>query len=226
MMKGSKFKVQGSRFKVQGSKLQVQGSEVEQRTRAAVGLEVRTDEAGGRTLVGHAAVFDMLSEDLWGFRERIAPGAFADVLGDDVRALWNHNADYVLGRTKAGTLRIWEDAEGLGVEITPPDTQWARDLLVSIDRGDVTQMSFGFTVAEEEWTYPPVESDELPLRTITRMGELFDVSPVTYPAYPQTTVAVRDKIKMLRAQHDDRLGPRVRLGLEMQKLDLLDKECG
>lgn len=138
-------------------------------------------------LRGHAAVFNSLSENLGGFRELILPGAFAEaIVNDDVRALWNHNPDYVLGRNRSQTLRLSEDATGLATEIDPPDTQWARDLMVSIKRGDVSQMSFGFRVLDERWE----KKDGMHIRTLTKL-RLFDVSPVTYPAYPATDVGVR-----------------------------------
>ena len=103
--------------------------------------ELRTivPETGGRTKIGgHAAVFNSLSEELWGFREKIAPGAFAPALGkSDIRALLNHDPNFVLGRTKSGTLQVYEDGTGLAVEIDPPETRWVDDLLVSIGRGDI-----------------------------------------------------------------------------------------
>lgn len=156
--------------------------------RRAFTLEgLKADESG--KIRGHAAVFNSLSEDMWGMRERIKPGAFRRSIREkqDVRALWNHNSDYVLGRTKSGTLTIAEDERGLLVEIDPPDTQWAKDLQESIRRGDVDQMSFGFIVGTDEWH---MENDEL-IRDIIEVKELFDVSPVTYPAYPATDVSVR-----------------------------------
>jgi HK97 family phage prohead protease len=139
-------------------------------------------------IAGHAAVFNSLSEDLWGFREKITPGAFGEALvKSDIRALLNHDPNYVLGRTKNGTLRAWEDDTGLAVEIDPPRTRWAGDLLVSIERGDISQMSFAFRVGEEEWG----EVDGVKERTIVSFDEIFDVSAVTYPAYPETDVSVR-----------------------------------
>ena len=152
-------------------------------------LSIEKREEGDDTpskLVGHAAVFNM-ETDLGWFREKIAPGAFTEALkGDDVRALFNHNPDIILGRSKANTLRMWEDERGLGVEIDLPDTQQAKDLRTSIERGDVSQMSFAFQPVVDEWD----QSEEPPLRTLKAV-RLFDVSPVTYPAYPQTDVAAR-----------------------------------
>lgn len=151
------------------------------------GLEVR-GEGETRTLVGYAAKFGVRSEDLGGFVESIAPGAFDRAISEehDVRALWNHNPDVVLGRTKSGTLRLSVDEVGLRIETDLPDTQAARDLRVSVARGDVSQMSFGFRTKGDEWR----TEDGVPYRTLTDL-DLFDVSPVTYPAYPQTEVSVR-----------------------------------
>jgi HK97 family phage prohead protease len=138
-----------------------------------------------RTIRGYAAVFGMSSEDLGGFREVIAPGAFDDILGDDVRALVNHDPSMILARTKSGTLRLFIDERGLGYEFDTPNTTYGNDLLESVSRGDVTQSSFGFTVKEHSW------NKEERTRTILKVGRLFDVSPVTYPAYPDTDVAMR-----------------------------------
>lgn len=156
--------------------------------------EVRMSEEGeGQplTITGYGSVFNIRSENLGGFREIIAPGAFDDVLEDDVRALFNHDKNFVLGRTKSGTLSLSVDDEGLRYEITPPDTQTVRDLLIEpLRRKDIDQSSFGFRVARggEEW-----EEDEegVIVRTITKISRLFDVSPVTFPAYPDAKAGVR-----------------------------------
>ena len=162
----------------------------EMERRALHAAELRAEPGEGDAppaIVGHAAVFDSLSENLGGFRERIAPGAFAATIGeDDIRALFNHRDDYVLGRNRAGTLKLVEDETGLSVRIVPPDTTFARDLATSIERGDISGMSIGFRTITDEWN---VEDGD-PVRTL-RAVRLLDVSPVTYPAYPQTDVAIR-----------------------------------
>ena len=155
--------------------------------------EVRAEAgADGKPMIrGHAAVFNQLSEDLGGFREQLSTGAFSDAMASsDVRALVNHDPNLVLGRSKAGTLTMREDAAGLYVEVTPPDTQAARDLITSMQRGDINQMSFAFTVAKEDqaWTR---DGTGPWLRTIKKVSRLYDVSVVTYPAYQQTTAAAR-----------------------------------
>ena len=157
--------------------------------RALHGAELRAEPSEGAqpVIIGHAAVFDSLSEDLGGFRERIAPGAFAATIAeDDIRALFNHSSDQVLGRNRAGTLRLAEDDTGLSVRIEPPDTNAARDVVTLIGRGDVSGMSISFRTLTDEWN---IEDGE-PVRTL-RAVRLFDVSPVTFPAYAQTDVAVR-----------------------------------
>lgn len=153
--------------------------------------EVRAADDGVQRLIGHAAVFNSLSDDLGGFRERIMPGAFAQSLEqhDDIRALLNHDSTYVLGRTKAGTLTLAEDEQGLRVEIEPPDTSYAKDLMVSVSRGDITQMSFAFRVRFQGQDWSEDEGGNI-IRTLTAL-ELFEVSPVTFPAYPETDIAAR-----------------------------------
>jgi len=161
------------------------------REERAYKVEMRVEDGDEPKITGHAAVFSKLSVDLMGFREKVAPGAFAgSIEKSDIRALWNHNPDYVLGRNKSGTLHLEEDKKGLAIEISPPDTQWARDLMETIKRGDVDQMSFAFQVVKDSWD----ESGKEKIRTLEEV-ELFDVSPVTYPAYPQTDVKVRSVLE-------------------------------
>lgn len=155
--------------------------------------ELRVARDGGQAprIIGHAAVFNRDADIGGWFVERVAPGAFSRAIReDDVRALFNHDPNIVLGRNRAKpkpTLTLTEDETGLRYEVVPPDTQAARDLMVSIDRGDISQGSFGFRVLKQEWD----ETGELTKRTLIEV-ELFDVSPVTFPAYQDTDVAVRE----------------------------------
>ena len=158
--------------------------------------EFRIESDGDqKRIVGYPAVFNKLSEPMptfFGpaFREKIRAVAFKKALeGDpDIRALFNHNPDLILGRTISGTLEVRERTRGLWSAITPPDTQTGRDVVKNIERGDITQMSFGFTIDKDEW----FEDDEGNVtRTIVSVDRLFDISPVTFPAYADTEVAVR-----------------------------------
>jgi HK97 family phage prohead protease len=162
--------------------------EMEMETKETRTVEFRLDDDGDSPVLrGHAAVFNEEAE-IYGFREKIDKGAFKEAIKeDDVRALFNHDPNYVLGRNTAGTLRMNEDKQGLAVEIDPPDTQFARDLAVSMKRGDITQMSFGFQVKREEWQEG---KDGEPDLRIIKEARLFDVSPVTYPAYVGTDISV------------------------------------
>lgn len=159
------------------------------------------DENEKRKMVGHAAVFGEMTEIGGWFREQIEPGAFkSSIKKDDVRALFNHNPDYVLGRNTSGTLKLSEDETGLKVSIDPPDTQFARDLAVSIERGDISQMSFAFQVQEEEWIRG--EGNEMDSRKIKKV-RLFDVSPVTFPAYEGTDIAMRSHEAWKKGQEEE-----------------------
>lgn len=165
---------------------------LEKLERRTLKIELRqaTDDGGKPLMRGYAAVFNSLSEDLGGFREQIMPGAFKDALGNsDARALWNHNPDYPLGRQSAGTLRMSEDKTGLAIEIDPPDTQYARDLAVCMERGDIKEMSFAFTVPAGGAVWDEQNGEYV--RSILRFEKIYDVSPVTYPAYPDTEIGFR-----------------------------------
>ena len=161
--------------------------------------ELRAESGeGGGVLIGHAAVFDTLSLEMWGMREKVAPGAIEETLGkDDIRALWNHDSGKVLGRMQAGTLELAEDGRGLAVRIDVPDTTVGRDAVTSIERGDVSQMSFGFRVLEDSWGTDDDDSNML-IRTVEKV-QLFEVSPVTFPAYPDTDIDARDFEGALRS---------------------------
>ena len=145
-------------------------------------IDTRTEkrEDGSTTITGHAAMYNNLSEDLGGFREKIAPNAFSDVLNDDVRALINHDPSLLLARTTSGTLKLDETDEGLQYSFQVPDTTYGRDLIISMERGDITQSSFAFTVEDDSWE----TTEDGEVRTINKVKRLYDCSCVTYPAYP------------------------------------------
>jgi HK97 family phage prohead protease len=166
--------------------------ERESRTFTIAGLKIARREGKAPLLEGHAAVFNSLSEDLGGFREQILPGAFAEAIEkDDIRALFNHDSNFVLGRNVSGTLRLSENVRGLQFEIDLPETPTIRDLVAApIERGDVSQMSFGFSVRPggQDWAK---NDDGQVIRSLKKV-RLYDVSPVTFPAYRATDVAVRE----------------------------------
>lgn len=174
-------------------------------------VEFRVDQDG--VIEGYAAVFNQWSEDLGYFREMIRQGAFAKTIKEsDIRALFNHDPNYVLGRNKAGTLDLAEDDHGLQFRVNPPDATWARDLQESIKREDINQASFAFRAIRDNWDHDaePVERELVELH-------LYDVSVVTYPAYPQTQVSARTLGHMFvaRVQQSGRDG--------QQMLDQLDQ---
>lgn len=140
------------------------------------------------TLVGYSAVFNKYSADLGYFREVIKPGAFTKALKTcDCRALLNHNVNNILGRSSAGTLRLTEDELGLKAEIDLPDTSIGRDTAELVTRRDIQGQSFAFTVSVDQFDW----SGETVIRTIIEIEELYDVGPVCYPAYSDTSVAMR-----------------------------------
>lgn len=160
-------------------------------------FEIRASEGEKPVISGTGVVYNQLSVVIWGmFREQISPGAFTESIARrDVRSLWNHNTDYPLGRVGNGTLRLSEDDTGIQFENNPPATSWGQDALESIRRGDVTQTSFGFVALEDDWS---IDNNEQLIRTI-RKGELWEISPVVFPAYPQTEVGVRSLRDVLEA---------------------------
>jgi len=171
---------------------------LERRVMAIDDIELRVTDDESPKITGYAAKFNKWSLDLGGFREKIQKGAFDEAVEkSDVRALKNHDPNLLLGRTSSGTLRLNTNARGLGFEIDPPDTSTGRDTVTEIRRKDITGCSFSFTTAEDDWKY--LEDGRVE-RTIIKVDELFDVGPVTYPAYPDTTVAARSMEKVL-AEH-------------------------
>ena len=160
----------------------------------AEGFEVRMMERDGKNMIcGYGAVFNSRSQVMYTakgspFVERIRPGAFRRAIAEaDVRALLNHDPNKILGRRGAGTLRVVEDELGLPYEIDPPDVSYARDLAVSLGRRDITGSSFSFATVEDDWS---MGEDGIAIREL-RDVHLFDVGPVTFPAYPATSAGRR-----------------------------------
>lgn len=153
-------------------------------------LELRQLPGQPPVIEGYAAVFDELSDDLGGFREKVKRGAFGTSLGrgDDVRALVEHDPARILARSTAGSLELKEDKKGLHVRITPADTTASRDTLENIRSKNLTQMSFGFVTREDLWEH--AEAGGIDIRTLIEV-DLHDVSVVAWPAYPQSTAQVR-----------------------------------
>lgn len=162
-----------------------------EKERRAFKIEVRQADDGVKLLAGTPIVYNKKSEDM-GFYEYIAPGAAKEAIrSSDPRLLYGHNSDVLLpiARKKSGTLREVEDKNGVHIEADPPKkNQFVDALIESIERGDVGEMSFGFTVLDDEWKNLDTER---PTRTIKKIGEIFDYSYVAFAAYNDTTVALR-----------------------------------
>jgi HK97 family phage prohead protease len=189
-------------------------------------LKVEIRKTGeNRKIRGMAVVFNQLSENLGGFREQIDPSAFDACDMSDVRCLFNHDDNLVLGRTTSGTLTLSVDDAGLSFECDPPDTTYARDLAACMDRGDIDQCSFGFFVAPggSEWSQDPGTGGDI--RTVRKISRLVDVTVATYPAYPQTSSEIRSNAEILAERAPSEIQPadgKVSLDLLRCKLDL---EC-
>jgi HK97 family phage prohead protease len=156
-------------------------------------VEFRDAPDGGLHITGYASVFGQPSEDLGGYTERIKRGAFKRALAanPDVVLLQNHDSNRVLARTSSGTLKLTETPQGLYVDAQAADTSYSRDLKAVMSRGDVSQMSWAFTVADGGETWDKA-GDERRV-TVTEIERLFDVSIVTQPAYPQTSATMRSQ---------------------------------
>jgi HK97 family phage prohead protease len=150
------------------------------------------DEAGAYTMVGHAAVFNRWSLDLGGFRERIKKGAFDNALAGDPHVLhvWDHDTARVLSSTRNNTLDLSIDPKGLRYWSKVAPTSYASDLRILLERGDISQSSFAFTVKADEWRVAEQDGEEIVERTITEVDELFDVTTCAMGAYPATDSAL------------------------------------
>lgn len=178
-------------------------------------MEVRAvDDEKEMLLEGYAVVFDSetrLYDDIY---EEVATGAFNGVDFSDVRAFYDHQTGNLLGRTKSGTLSLNVDEKGLRFSLKLPNTQLGRDIFELTKRGDLSQCSFGFTVAEDVWTY---REDDTYHRSITKIGNLVEVSLVSIPAYDDTSVAVAQRSR------DQFKNKQRALELELELLGLAEK---
>lgn len=151
-------------------------------------VELREGVDGQPVAFGYASRFNTYSQNLGGFVERVAPGTFTKtILEADIRGLFNHDANLLLGRNRANTLRLAEDDNGLAYSIDLPDTTTGRDVRTLLKRGDVTGSSFGFRTIDDEWGET---EDGFPLRTLKSVA-LRDVGPVTFPAYVEAESGLR-----------------------------------
>jgi uncharacterized protein len=170
----------------------------------------------GKRIRGYAIRFNSPSVDLGGFTEVIAPEAVDRTLNEglDVRALVDHDSSKVVGRTRAGTLLLRKDSQGLRIEIEPDhEISYARDIMRAVARGDVSGMSFGFRVIADEWDY----DGKVPRRTVTDM-RVSEVSIVTFPAYQATDVQVAQR--SLREFQQATKGNRIDFLIKWQKTKL------
>lgn len=154
----------------------------------------------GKSFGGYAAVFNSLSQDLGGFRETIKPGAFQSALRNspDVKFLVDHDRNRMLARTSARTVTITEDTKGLRFRAAVPDTQLGRDVAYQVQRGDLSQCSFGFRVLKDSFSRLSTGV----VRTITEFQRINDVSIVVDPAYESTSVSLRSQHELDAIESD------------------------
>ncbi len=193
-------------------------------TLRAAGVELRSmadadtviDITAATELAGYAAKFNVRSQPLGGFVEQIAPGAFDACLGDDVVALFNHDPNQVLGRSTAGSLRLSVDEIGLRYEIDLAGDEVSQRVAAYIGDGRISQSSFGFTIADDDGDEWARADNGAIVRTVRSVKRLYDVSPVTYPAYLDTAVALRSAFAA-RCEADERIAAKARQQREAQR---------
>lgn len=204
------------------------GDELEQRAFGLSNVEIRAAEDGVQRLSGYFIEWEKLSNPILGlFQEKFQRGAFQNLNGGDIKALWQHDPSKVLGRTTNGTLQISEDERGAKFEIEPAaNISWHQDAMRSIQRGDVSEMSFMFRASADSWDD---SNPDMAIRTVTQ-ANLFEISPVTFPAYPQTSVSTRSAQEIFKSyteqrsnEHKPEENNRKLLELRRKKLELLSK---
>jgi len=169
-------------------------------------------------IIGYPALFNTLSDDLGWFREKIKPGAFKKALKiSDIRGLFNHEPSDIFARS-GENLSVRERTKGLFMEADEIDDETFRKVLSKIQNRLITQMSFAFSIAKDIWESDP-ENKDREIRTVIEVKEVFDVSPVTFPAYPDTTVATRSKDAFNAANRADNNDAANRIEDENQEID-------
>lgn len=165
---------------------------MEKEIRGGIGnIEIRADEEKDNELYaeGYALVFNSWSEDLGGFIETIEPSALEGSDLSDVRALFNHNADKVLARSRAGTLDLETDEKGLKFRFKIPNTSYGKDIAENLKNGNIDQCSFGFVLDDNGDSFDFDEKRSIYQRTLKKIKSVMDISLVTYPAYSSTSAA-------------------------------------
>lgn len=186
-------------------------------------VEVRKDDNGQRTAKGYAALFDKLSPKRFNFQEKIRSGAFKNsIKKGEIKALWNHDDNFVLGSMQNGTLRLEEDERGLKFELDLPDTQAGKDAAVSIKRKDVTGMSFGFRAIKQEWDEKDPKNI---IRTLVEV-ECREISPTAFPYYPTTKVNIRsenayEEYRKTKLNESERINNENDLKTKLREIDAL-----
>lgn len=167
-------------------------------------------------LQGYAAKFGSLSQDLGGYRTTLAPTAFDEVLpGADVRFLVNHDPNQLLGRTKSGTLSLSTDETGLKFTANPPNTALAQHHIAAINRGDMDGCSFSCDIDDDDWDFDGPD----PVRTINSVSALYDIGPVTFPAFTNTSVEqAKFALEAARSRRSEALEAAVRRGRRIHLL--------
>ena len=207
---------------------------LERREIPAEGLELRAEgDNGERKISGYGIVYNRKASIGGDYVEVIRPGAARKILENnpDIKCALNHNNIYLFGRTKSGTLDLEENQSGVKYTATPPDAQWARDALASIERGDIDGSSFTFAVAADGEKITR-QSDGTILREIFELERIGELGPVSDPAYTQTSASVRSAeearsacIASLQAQEKeaDKKGCQAALDMLRKKLELKSK---
>lgn len=192
--------------------------EIEKRYLETTEVRADADEENKRKITGYALKFGTWSEDLGGFIETIEPSALNETDMSDVRALFDHDPQKIIGRTKSGTLKLWKDEVGLRFECELPNTSYARDLYENIVNGNVDQCSFGFMLEKDGDELRYDKDAGLYRRTLRKIKRLMDVSVVTFPAYRDTDVA--PALRSIRSVEDEkkRVLEKEKLKIELELL--------